>query len=140
MRPHSEQNTPTQQDAEEFKKFWYVVAESHELDRNAVLGRQLLDEWLVCFRARNGRPVILRDRCLHRSGRLSKGYASNGRLTCPYHGWIYDEEGKVEKMPAAGPEYSGERGLCARMFESCEADGYICVRLTAGELASARCD
>lgn len=136
MQRHSEQSITTQRDEEEFKKFWYVVAESRELDRNTVLGRQVLDEWLVCFRAKSGRPVILQDRCLHRSGRLSKGCSSNGRLTCPYHGWVYDEEGKVAKMPAAGPEHSSARRLCARMFESCETDGYVYVRLVVGERAS----
>ncbi|MGI9302216.1 MAG: Rieske 2Fe-2S domain-containing protein [Gammaproteobacteria bacterium] len=136
MQRHPDQITNAQRHEHEFKQFWYVLAESRELSHNTVLGRQVLDEWLACFRARDGRPVVLRDRCLHRNGRLSKGYARNGRLTCPYHGWTYDEEGTVAKMPASGPANSSSKQLCARIFESCEADGYVYVRLVEGEKTS----
>ena len=87
-----------------------------------VLGRCVLDEWLACFRGADGKPVVLRDRCLHRSGRFSAGTASAGRLICPYHGWKYDAGGTSVAVPSTptppqlcNPPYPcWSRRLCLR--------------------------
>ncbi len=115
-----------------FERFWYIVAESRELGSQSVLGRQVLDEWLVCYRGEHGQAVVLQDRCLHRNARLSRGTARQGRLTCPYHGWVYDGTGKVVSMPSQEQE---PRGLCARRYATREADGYVYVCLAEGGAA-----
>jgi len=108
-----------------FEDYWYVVAESQELTPNSVLARCVLGEWLVCYRGGDGVPAALRDRCLHRSGRLSDGVVRDGRLHCPYHGWTYDRAGKVVAVPsmAAPPD------LCNPPYPIIERDGYVYVRL-----------
>lgn len=117
-----------------FEDYWYIVAESPELTQSSLLARQVLDEWLVCFRGDDGRPAVLRDRCLHRSARLSAGVVSAGRLTCPYHGWTYDGAGRVVAIPSM----RSVPGLCNPPYPVEEADGYVYVRLNRDSSADIR--
>jgi phenylpropionate dioxygenase-like ring-hydroxylating dioxygenase large terminal subunit len=109
--------------------FWYVVAESHELSTTTVLARQVLGEWLAVFRDDAGRPAALRDRCMHRASRLSRGRVENGCLRCPYHGWLYRGDGSVAEVPAEGPAQREVAGRRTRRYETREQDGYVYVRL-----------
>lgn len=109
--------------------FWYVVAQSGELGAEGVLARRVLGEWLAVFRDAEGRPVALRDRCMHRNARLSMGKACGGRLQCPYHGWTYDGAGQVVAVPAEGAGFQALASRRARRFAAREADGYVYVRL-----------
>lgn len=109
--------------------FWYVVARSEELVPGAVLARQVLGEWLAVFRDAAGAPAALRDRCMHRNSRLSLGRVRDGCLQCPYHGWVYDGEGRVVAVPAEGEGYSSPASRRARRFSTREQHGYVYVRL-----------
>lgn len=42
---------------------------------------------------------IFQNRCLHRSYPLKKCKSGNEKLICPYHGWIYNFEGKLIGIP-----------------------------------------
>ncbi len=118
----------------DYKHFWYIACESKDLDTSVPLSAQILGEWLACFRGRDGKPVALRDCCLHRAGRLSRGSVRAGILSCPYHGWCYNEHGEVISIPSEGGEEAARRrGLAMAPFETCEQDGYIYVRLEKGE-------
>lgn len=110
------------------RDFWYVLAESKELGSRNPIARELMDEWIVLFRDKNGKPAALQDRCLHRSIQLSKGQVRDGRLTCPYHGWTYDGSGTVVRVPSEGPDRP-RRSRCARGYETIEQDDFIYVRL-----------
>lgn len=113
--------------------FWYVVAISQQLKPNQVLARTVLGEWLVIFRDRDGQPVVLRDRCMHRNSRLSTGAVKQGRLHCPYHGWVYDGQGEVVDVPSEGEFFQRylkhKDSRCVKRYDVCEQDGYIYVRL-----------
>ena len=81
-----------------FRRFWHAVMPlSHLAD-----GPQpftLLGESIVLFLDEHGQPAALRDRCCHRTAKLSKGWCNNGRLQCGYHGWVYDRTGQVVQIP-----------------------------------------
>ncbi len=109
--------------------YWYVVAESRELTRDAVLARKVLDEWLVVFRGPDGAPAVLRDRCMHRHAPLSKGTLRDGVLQCAYHGWSYDQHGVVVAVPAEGERFKQVKRRCAKAFAVREQDGFVYVRL-----------
>ncbi|TNE90948.1 MAG: aromatic ring-hydroxylating dioxygenase subunit alpha [Deltaproteobacteria bacterium] len=111
------------------KHFWYVVATSDELTRTAVLGRKVLDEWLVVFRGKDGRAAVLRDRCMHRHAPLSKGALVDGTVQCSYHGWRYDSDGVVVGVPAEGARFKQTKRRCAKTFTTREQDGFVYVRL-----------
>ena len=40
--------------------------------------------------------------CSHHGTCVAKGKGNADKLVCPYHGWIYDLEGKLRKIPKAG--------------------------------------
>ncbi|NEO28741.1 MAG: aromatic ring-hydroxylating dioxygenase subunit alpha [Kamptonema sp. SIO4C4] len=111
------------------KSFWYVVALSRELTAKTVLSRTVLGEWLVVFRGKNGEVVVLRDRCLHRNSRLSRGKVHNGQLECPYHGWRYDKLGHIVAVPAEGEQFQPLQSRCAKRYATIEQEGYIYVHL-----------
>ncbi|MBE9118473.1 aromatic ring-hydroxylating dioxygenase subunit alpha [Lusitaniella coriacea LEGE 07157] len=133
----------------QFEDFWYVVALSQELKPNAVLSRTVLGEWLAIFRGDNGEAVALQDRCLHRNSRLSRGNVRQGMLSCPYHGWVYDKQGKVVSVPSEGDDHFNplieqidigseecttkayRHKRCAKKYETREQEGYVYVRLAA---------
>jgi phenylpropionate dioxygenase-like ring-hydroxylating dioxygenase large terminal subunit len=114
----------------DYKDFWYIVSESKKLKPGEILGRKVLGEWLAVFRDEKGQAVALQDRCLHRSAQISRGTVRNGQLTCPYHGWTYDGEGKVVQVPAEGPEGHKFQNRCAKRFQVLEQDDYVYVRVT----------
>ena len=77
----------------------------------------LLGEAIVLFLDAQGQPAALRDRCCHRTARLSKGWCvdaagqacasgatQQGLLRCGYHGWTYNAAGRVVIIPQYGPE------------------------------------
>src|SRR5690606_1143377 len=112
-----------------FADFWYVVEEARNLRRGQVIGRRVLGEWLAVFRDASGKACAMKDRCLHRSAQLSRGSAKGGQLTCPYHGWTYDGDGRVTRIPSLRPAPKKLGNRCAPTFETREQDGYVYVRL-----------
>lgn len=112
-----------------FEDFWYVVSLSDRLQPNKVLARTVLGEWLAVFRGENGQPVALRDRCMHRNSRLSRGKVCQGKIQCPYHGWTYDRTGRVVAVPAEGENFKNLESRRTKHYDTREQDGYVYVRL-----------
>ena len=80
------------------RKFWHAVMPLSEL----TLGPQpfrLLGQDIVVFLDAQGEPAALRDRCCHRTAKLSKGWIKDGALQCAYHGWCYNPKGEVVHIP-----------------------------------------
>jgi phenylpropionate dioxygenase-like ring-hydroxylating dioxygenase large terminal subunit len=114
-----------------FEWFWYVVAMSHELATDKVLSRKVLGESLAVFRGADGKAVAMRDRCMHRNAPLSKGTVKKGCLSCPYHGWTYDQKGTVCAVPAEGEKFKALASRAAKTFDVREEEGFVYVRLAA---------
>ena len=113
-----------------FEDFWYVVALSNQLKPNTVLSRTILGEWLAVFRGEDGKPVALQDRCIHRNSRLSKGKVCQGKLECPYHGWVYDNTGIVA-VPSEGESFCQTKMRKSQVYQTLEQDDYVYVRLSS---------
>ncbi len=84
------------------KEAWYAAALSSELTSKRPLARVILEQPLVLWRAVGGCAVAMEDRCAHRGTALSKGEVLDGKLGCPYHGWVYDAEGRCIVVPSEG--------------------------------------
>ena len=117
----------------DFRDFWYIVAESRELKPGKVLARRVLGEWLAVFRDEDGKAVALQDRCKHRSVQLSGGTLRSGKLSCPYHGWTYNNMGEVVGVPSEGVNFRRAKSRCVPRYSTCEADDFVYVRLKDGE-------
>ena len=81
-----------------FRKFWYAIMPLHELESGPKPFR-LMNTDIVLFLDAAGQPRALRDRCCHRTAKLSKGWCDGGRIVCGYHGWTYDGAGKLVRIP-----------------------------------------
>ncbi|MDR3522526.1 MAG: aromatic ring-hydroxylating dioxygenase subunit alpha [Acetobacteraceae bacterium] len=80
------------------RKFWYATVPLHTLTDGPVPFR-LMGEDIVIFLDENGEPAALADRCCHRTAKLSKGWVDAGKIVCGYHGWTYDRDGKLVRIP-----------------------------------------
>jgi phenylpropionate dioxygenase-like ring-hydroxylating dioxygenase large terminal subunit len=80
------------------RRFWYAVIAMDEL-KSGPKPFRLLGEDIVLFLDAEGKPAALKDRCCHRTSKLSKGWCNDGNLVCGYHGWTYDRTGKVVHVP-----------------------------------------
>jgi len=77
---------------------WYVVATSDEVGR-VPLGRDVMETSLVIYRSVDGAPVVLANRCCHRSFPLAEGKLEGDCLRCGYHGLLYDPSGRCVEIP-----------------------------------------
>jgi phenylpropionate dioxygenase-like ring-hydroxylating dioxygenase large terminal subunit len=80
------------------RRFWYAVLPLEDLAAGPKPFR-LLGEDIVLFLGPGGKPAALKDRCCHRTSKLSKGWCKDGRIVCGYHGWTYDGGGKLVHVP-----------------------------------------
>tara|TARA_R110002049_G_scaffold108165_7_gene256279 strand:- start:1231 stop:2388 length:1158 start_codon:yes stop_codon:yes gene_type:complete len=78
---------------------WYVAEWSDKVGVDPVRVK-MLGQQLVLFRDEAGKVHCLADTCLHRGGSLSKGWVTQGNVTCPYHGWQYNGEGRCVLIPS----------------------------------------
>jgi phenylpropionate dioxygenase-like ring-hydroxylating dioxygenase large terminal subunit len=78
---------------------WYVAEWSDKVGADPVRVK-MLGQQLVLFRDEAGKVHCLADTCLHRGGSLSKGWVTQGNVTCPYHGWQYNGEGRCVVIPS----------------------------------------
>lgn len=80
------------------KRFWYCIAPSA-----AISGKPfpftLLGEAVVLWRDKEGLVRAVKDRCLHRTAKLSLGTVENGNIVCPYHGWTFSGTGQCVRVP-----------------------------------------
>ncbi len=81
-----------------FRKFWHAILPVHELADGPKPFR-LMGIDIVLFLDEHGAPRALRDRCCHRTAKLSKGWCEGGRIVCGYHGWTYDGTGRLVRVP-----------------------------------------
>ena len=114
-----------------FRRFWHAVMPLSMLDDGRPVPFTLLGENIVLFRDGEGRPAALKDRCCHRTAKLSLGRCIDGALECGYHGWTYDRGGRVIRIPQFDAGQAIPSEYCTPAYR-CEARyGYAWVCLAA---------
>ncbi|MDO9434193.1 aromatic ring-hydroxylating dioxygenase subunit alpha [Hydrogenophaga sp.] len=81
-----------------WRRFWHAVMPADHL-KDGPKPFRLLGQAIVLFLDENGQPAALDDRCRHRTAKLSKGWVTEGRITCAYHGWQYRGNGELAVVP-----------------------------------------
>ena len=104
---------------------WYIILESKELKKNKPLRVQRFNEHLVMWRDENNNVCCIADKCCHRGVSLSCGKIINGKLECPFHGFIYDKSGKVLMIPAIGKNKPTPETMKVQDYTTYEAFGFI---------------
>ncbi len=101
-----------------FGREWILVAHEAELARPGDAVAERLAGWPVFVRrGRDGELRGFHDVCRHRAGPIvGTGEAGEARacpvpkLRCRYHGWLYDESGRLERTPDFGEAEAFEPG------------------------------
>ena len=106
---------------------WYPVLDSNEVSKRRPLGVQRLGESLVVWRDTDGRAVVMKDQCPHRSSQLSLGNIVNGHIQCPFHGFEFDGGGVCRLIPANGRNAKIPRVFQCQVYPSREAHGFVWV-------------
>jgi phenylpropionate dioxygenase-like ring-hydroxylating dioxygenase large terminal subunit len=103
---------------------WYVILDSKEL-KGKPLRVKRLNENLALWRDENGKVCCIADRCCHRGVSLACGKILNGKLECPFHGFVYDKSGKVTVIPANGKNKQVPETMKVQSFTTFEGYGLI---------------
>ena len=104
---------------------WYVILESKELKKQKPLKVTRLGEELSLWRDEDGNVCCIADKCCHRGVSLSCGRVINGKLECPFHGFIYDKTGKVTTIPANGKNSPVPEAMKVKSYKTFEDFGLI---------------
>ncbi|MBX3636387.1 MAG: aromatic ring-hydroxylating dioxygenase subunit alpha [Rubrivivax sp.] len=112
-----------------FRRFWHAVMPMSLLQQGSPQPFTLLGENIVLFLDAEGRPAALKDRCCHRTAKLSKGRCVNGALECGYHGWTYDGTGRVIRIPQYEPDRPIPADYRTPAYRCVERHGYAWVAL-----------
>jgi len=81
---------------------WYVILESREVGKKKPIKVTRLNETMVLWRDQSGEVNCVADRCCHRGASLACGKLVDGKIECPFHGFLFDGDGKVKLIPANG--------------------------------------
>lgn len=103
------------------KNCWYVAAWSKDVGRE-LLGRILLNEYVVLYRSEAGEVVLLENRCPHRNLPLSEGKLIGDKIECGYHGLVFNTDGKCVHLPGSEsvPEWA-----TVKRYPVSERNGWI---------------
>ena len=115
-----------------WRYFWHPVCTVAELraaaaDGNRPLAVTLLGEGLAVAEI-EGRVAALKDRCLHRSTKLSVGRVESGGLRCAYHGWLYGADGRCREIPSM-PDHTIPNDCKVRAHDAAIEYDLVWVRL-----------
>jgi 4beta-methylsterol monooxygenase len=79
--------------------YWYAV----EWDSAVAVGKAVEVKFagtsVALYRTEDGALHAVENRCAHRQLLLSEGKVEGCRLTCRYHGWSYDTDGRLGAVP-----------------------------------------
>lgn len=87
-----------------FTEYWYPAIGTNKVPRKKPVMVKMLGQEVVLFRGKTG-IAALTNHCTHRGAPLDQGSCMyEGTLSCPYHGWTYDENGRVVAVLSEGPD------------------------------------
>ncbi len=116
------------------RRYWQPAALTEELAGNRpVKPVRLLGEDLVIFKDEAGRYGLVHRHCCHRGADLAYGRLEDGGLRCPFHGWLFDVDGKCLEQPAEPPDSNFKTKVCQPSYPCVEKNGIIFAYLGPGE-------
>ena len=104
---------------------WYVILESREVKRGALLSVRRMGRDLVLWRDTQGTVSCMSDHCIHRGVALSAGKVKGDCVECPFHSLQYDGQGRVTVIPANGKDAPVPAAFQGEAFVVREAHDYI---------------
>ncbi len=106
------------------RRYWHPVGCS-QLVTSKPQRVTVMGEELVLYRGASGETHLMQLRCAHRSLALDYGRIEGDCIRCPYHGWLYDAEGRCLEQPAEPEGSSFKEKVRMRAYPTQEASGLI---------------
>ncbi len=93
-----------------FKPAWWLLGPTLELSNRGDYICDRISGWPVfAIRSSDGNIRAFLNVCRHRGASLlQNGSGSASSIRCPYHGWLYDDQGKLLNAPNFGRELSDD--------------------------------
>jgi choline monooxygenase len=83
-----------------FMTDWLAIGRVEELERPGDYRTyRLLDEPFIVARNNEGQLKAYMNRCAHRGVAVAEGAGNAQEFVCPYHGWLYDLDGRLTGAP-----------------------------------------
>ena len=115
------------------RRYWQPAALSAELGRDKPLAVTLLGEDLVLFRDGDGRAALIGRYCAHQGVDMIYGRCEPDGLRCMYHGWLFDNCGRVVLRGDWLPEKERRWDVGQPAYPVFETGGMIFTYMSAGE-------
>ena len=74
--------------------WWYVGARHDVSTPGQYMTTTIVDQDVFVMRTQTGELRAFYNVCRHRAHHLLEGKGCREKITCPYHGWTYDDEGR----------------------------------------------
>ena len=80
---------------------WHKLANKTDLPGDGEAKEFPLGDKVVCVANIDGSCSAMDNICVHRGGPLGQGIVLDGKVVCPWHGWMYDPKtGAADADPA----------------------------------------
>jgi len=99
---------------DKFELQWYVIGARTDFLTNRPKQVQIWNTKYAVWKDKSGNYSALHDACSHKGASLSKGKINNENIACPYHGYEFDKNGTLVKVP----------GICFRHSEVHDMKNY----------------
>ena len=106
------------------RRAWQPVAMTSEVGE-LPLSLRIMGEDLVLFRDKSGRLGLLHKHCSHRGASLEYGIIMECGISCCYHGWHFDVDGRILDTPAEPADSQIKHRLRHGAYPVHEFDGLI---------------
>ena len=96
-----------------FARSWVFVAHTSELPNPGdFVVRRVIDDSFLITRDAEGEIRALFNMCVHRGMQVCRSEAGNAStFRCPYHAWVYANDGRLVGLPFHHDAYGGEAGF-----------------------------
>jgi choline monooxygenase len=114
-----------------FRKKWVCVGREEEVpEEGCYFASDLIGEPIIIVRTTGNTIKALSNVCRHRAMPLLSGQGKSKRITCSYHAWTYDLDGKLLRAPGIEKHRKDFLEACRLPELNCECwHGFIFVNL-----------
>ncbi len=96
-----------------FLKDWLCIAREEELEAPGdYMTFRIFDEPILVARNRTGELGAYANVCRHRGVEVASGAGNTNEFSCPYHGWLYDLDGRLVGAPYMGQASGFDPSSC----------------------------
>src|SRR3712207_2654864 len=85
-----------------WRKTWQMVCREEEIpEPGDHIVYEIVDDSFIITRTQSGDIKALQNACLHRGRRLRTVDGTVGEFRCAFHGWTYDLDGEIKRLPCS---------------------------------------